>query len=174
MATDALQQTQEERPHQHTPRPRLAVFGLAARPVPLYTASGATPFGEIRPVTDLYNIEVSVETTYVAEHSEPEEGRFVFAYTITLVNRGSVSAQLLSRHWVITDADSQVEEVRGDGVVGEQPVLKPGEGFRYTSGAVIETPVGTMQGSYQMVAEDGQQFDATIPEFVLSAPRTLH
>jgi len=133
-----------------------------------------TPFGEIRPVTDLYNIEVSVETTYVAEHSEPEEGRFVFAYTITLVNRGSVSAQLLSRHWVITDADSQVEEVRGDGVVGEQPVLKPGEGFRYTSGAVIETPVGTMHGSYQMVAADGQQFDATIPEFVLSAPRTLH
>ena len=122
----------------------------------------------------LYNIEVSVETIYVAEHSEPEEDRFVFAYTITLVNRGSVSAQLLSRHWVITDADSQVEEVRGDGVVGEQPVLKPGEGFRYTSGAVIETPVGTMHGSYQMVAADGQQFDATIPEFVLSAPRTLH
>jgi len=122
----------------------------------------------------LYDIEVSVETTYVAEHSEPEEYRFVFAYTITLVNRGSVSAQLLSRHWVITDADSQVEEVRGEGVVGEQPVLKPGEGFRYTSGAVIETPVGTMQGSYQMVAADGQQFDAAIPEFVLSAPRTLH
>ena len=125
-------------------------------------------------MTDLYNIEVSVETNYVAEHSEPEEDRFVFAYTITLVNRGTVSAQLLSRHWVITDSDSQVEEVRGDGVVGEQPVLKPGEGFRYTSGAVIETPVGTMQGSYQMVAADGQQFDAAIPEFVLSAPRTLH
>ena len=125
-------------------------------------------------MTDLYNIEVSVETAYVAEHSEPEEDRFVFAYTITLVNRGTVSAQLLSRHWVITDADSQIEEVRGDGVVGEQPVLKPGEGFRYTSGAVIETPVGTMQGSYQMVAADGQKFDAAIPEFVLSAPRTLH
>ena len=125
-------------------------------------------------MTLLYNIEVSVESTYVAEHSEPEGDRFVFAYTITLVNRGSVSAQLLSRHWVITDADSQVEEVRGDGVVGEQPVLKPGEGFRYSSGAVIETPVGTMQGSYQMVAADGQQFDAAIPEFVLSAPRTLH
>jgi ApaG protein len=149
------------------------VFSLAAGLVPIYTAR-EHPLGEIGPVTDLYNIEVSVETTYVAEHSEPEEDRFVFAYTITLVNRGSVSAQLLSRHWVITDADSQVEEVRGDGVVGEQPVLKPGEGFRYTSGAVIETPVGTMQGSYQMVAEDGQQFDATIPEFVLSAPRTLH
>ena len=121
-----------------------------------------------------YDIEVSVETTYVAEQSEPEQDRFVFAYTITLFNRGSVSAQLLSRHWIITDADSQVEEVRGEGVVGEQPVLKPGEGFRYTSGAVIETPVGTMQGSYQMLAEDGQEFDTAIPKFVLSAPRTLH
>ena len=128
----------------------------------------------MRPVNNPYDIEVSVETTYVTEHSEPEEDRFVFAYTITLFNRGSVSAQLLSRHWIITDADSQVEEVRGEGVVGEQPVLKPGEGFRYTSGAVIETPVGAMQGSYQMLAEDGQEFDTTIPKFVLSAPRTLH
>ena len=163
--TDGLRQTQESTPS--------AVFVLAARLVPFYTEL-EQPLGEIGFVTDLYNIEVSVETTYVAEHSEPEEDRFVFAYTITLVNRGSVSAQLLSRHWVITDADSQVEEVRGDGVVGEQPVLKPGEGFRYTSGAVIETPVGTMQGSYQMIAADGKQFDAAIPEFVLSAPRTLH
>ena len=168
---DGLQQTEENAPSALTAR--LAVCGLAARLVPSYTAVEQS-LGEIGLVTDLYNIEVSVETTYVAEHSEPEEDRFVFAYTITLVNRGSVSAQLLSRHWVITDADSQVEEVRGDGVVGEQPVLKPGEGFRYTSGAVIETPVGTMQGSYQMIAADGQQFDATIPEFVLSAPRTLH
>ena len=128
----------------------------------------------MRPVNNPYDIEVSVETTYVAEHSEPEEDRFVFAYTITLFNRGSVSAQLLSRHWIITNSDSLVEEVRGEGVVGEQPVLKPGEGFRYTSGAVIETPVGTMQGSYQMLAEDGQEFDTTIPKFVLSAPRTLH
>jgi ApaG protein len=108
------------------------------------------------------------------EHSEPEEDRFVFAYTITLINRGTISAQLLSRHWIITDSDSQIEEVRGEGVVGEQPVLKPGEGFRYTSGAVIETPVGTMHGTYQMVAEDGKEFDAEIPRFVLSAPRTLH
>ena len=128
----------------------------------------------MRPVNNPYDIEVSVETTYVTEHSEPEEDRFVFAYTITLFNRGSVSAQLLSRHWIITNSDSLVEEVRGEGVVGEQPVLKPGEGFRYTSGAVIETPVGTMQGSYQMLAEDGQEFDTTIPKFVLSAPRTLH
>ena len=121
-----------------------------------------------------YDIDVQVETAYVAEHSEPDEDRFGFAYTITLVNRGSVTAQLISRHWFITDADNRTEEVEGEGVVGEQPVLKPGEGFRYTSGAVIETPVGTMHGTYQMVAEDGCTFDATIPRFVLSAPRTLH
>ena len=121
-----------------------------------------------------YDIDVQVETAYVSEHSEPDEDRFVFAYTITLVNRGSVSAQLISRHWFITDADNRTEEVEGEGVVGEQPVLKPGEGFRYTSGAVIETPVGTMHGTYQMVAEDGRAFDATIPRFILSAPRTLH
>jgi len=121
-----------------------------------------------------YDINVQVETAYVSEHSEPDEDRFVFAYTITLVNRGSVTAQLISRHWFITDADNRTEEVEGEGVVGEQPVLKPGEGFRYTSGAVIETPVGTMHGTYQMVAEDGRAFDATIPRFILSAPRTLH
>ena len=121
-----------------------------------------------------YDIDVQVETAYVSEHSEPDEDRFVFAYTITLVNRGSVTAQLISRHWIITDADNRTEEVEGEGVVGEQPVLKPGEGFRYTSGAVIETPVGTMHGTYQMVAEDGRTFDAPIPRFVLSAPRTLH
>ncbi|CUS50481.1 MAG TPA: Co2+/Mg2+ efflux protein ApaG [Gammaproteobacteria bacterium] len=121
-----------------------------------------------------YDIDVQVETAYVSEHSEPDEDRFVFAYTITLVNRGSVTAQLISRHWFITDADNRTEEVEGEGVVGEQPVLKPGEGFRYTSGAVIETPVGTMHGTYQMVAEDGRAFDATIPRFILSAPRTLH
>ena len=121
-----------------------------------------------------YDIDVQVETAYVSEHSEPDEDLFVFAYTITLVNRGSVTAQLISRHWFITDADNRTEEVEGEGVVGEQPVLKPGEGFRYTSGAVIETPVGTMHGTYQMVAEDGRAFDATIPRFILSAPRTLH
>ena len=121
-----------------------------------------------------YDIDVQVETAYVSEHSEPDEDRFVFANTITLVNRGSVAAQLISRHWFITDADNRTEEVEGEGVVGEQPVLKPGEGFRYTSGAVIETPVGTMHGTYQMVAEDGRTFDANIPRFILSAPRTLH
>ena len=121
-----------------------------------------------------YDIDVQVETAYVSEHSEPDEDRFVFAYTITLVNRGSVAAQLISRHWFITDADNRTEEGEGEGGVGEQPVLKPGEGFRYTSGAVIETPVGTMHGTYQMVAEDGRTFDANIPRFILSAPRTLH
>ena len=110
----------------------------------------------------------------MAEHSEPDEDRYVFAYTITLVNRGSVAAKLLSRRWIITDSDNRTEEVEGEGVVGEQPTLKPGEGFRYTSGAVIETPVGTMHGSYKMLAEDGETFDTDIPEFVLSAPRVLH
>ena len=119
--TDGLRQTQESAPSVLAARDG-SVFILVAKLVPFYTEL-EQPLGEIGLVTDLYNIEVSVETTYVAEHSEPEEDRFVFAYTITLVNRGSVSAQLLSRHWVITDADSQVEEVRGDGVVGEQPVL---------------------------------------------------
>ena len=121
-----------------------------------------------------YDIEVSVETTYLPEQSEPADERYVFSYTITLINRGAMTAQLKSRHWIITDADNKVEEVKGDGVVGEQPIMKPGEGFRYTSGAVIETPVGTMQGSYQMVAEDGREFDADIPRFVLSIPRVIH
>ena len=121
-----------------------------------------------------YDIDVQVETAYVSEHSEPDEDRFVFAYTITLVNRGSVTAQLISRHWFITDADNRTEEVEGEGVVGEQPVLKPGEGFRYTSGAVIETPVGTMHGSYQMVTQDGDQFDAEIAPFSLSEPMAFH
>ncbi len=100
--------------------------------------------------------------------------RFVFAYTITLVNRGSVTAQLISRHWFITDADNRTEEVEGEGVVGEQPVLKPGEGFRYTSGAVIETPVGTMHGSYEMVREDGLKFNAEIAPFTLAEPLALN
>ena len=121
-----------------------------------------------------YEIDIEVETSYMAEHSEPDEDRYVFAYTITLVNKGSISATLLSRRWVITDSENHTEEVEGDGVVGEQPTLQPGEGFRYTSGTVIETPVGTMHGIYRMVAEDGQTFDTNIPEFVLSAPRVFH
>ena len=125
-------------------------------------------------MSNSYEVDIEVETSYMAEHSEPDEDRYVFAYTITLVNKGSISATLLSRRWVITDSENHTEEVEGDGVVGEQPTLQPGEGFRYTSGTVIETPVGTMHGIYRMVAEDGQTFDTDIPEFVLSAPRVLH
>jgi ApaG protein len=120
-----------------------------------------------------HKIRVDVETSYVAEQSDPKERRFVFAYTITLRNEGQVPAKLLTRHWVITDANGKVQEVRGDGVVGEQPHLKPGQGFRYSSGTMIETPVGAMQGSYQMVADDGERFDAPIPPFRLAMPGIL-
>jgi ApaG protein len=122
----------------------------------------------------LYEIHVEVATEYLPDQSEPAAARFVFAYTITITNTGGVPAQLISRHWIITDADGKVQEVRGLGVVGHQPLLKPGEHFEYTSGSALATPVGTMKGSYQMVAEDGTQFEAPIPEFVLSMPRTLH
>ena len=121
-----------------------------------------------------HEIAVSAATQYLPDQSDESAGRYVFAYTITLRNTGSVPAQLISRHWIITDAGNQVQEVRGLGVVGAQPLLKPGESFEYTSGTAIATPVGTMQGSYQMVAEDGTQFDAPIPEFTLSVPRVLH
>jgi len=121
-----------------------------------------------------HDIKIDVATHYLPDQSEPESARFVFAYTVTIANSGNVTAQLISRHWVITDADGKVQEVRGLGVVGQQPMLKPGEHFEYTSGSALATPVGTMRGSYQMVAEDGTQFEAAIPEFVLSMPRTLH
>jgi ApaG protein len=119
-------------------------------------------------------VAVSSQTQYVAEQSDEESGRFVFAYTITIHNKGSLPAQLISRHWIITDGRNQVQEVRGLGVVGAQPLIKPGERYEYTSGTAIATPVGTMKGSYQMVAEDGTRFDAQIPEFTLSVPRVLH
>lgn len=121
-----------------------------------------------------YEITVAPEAQYLADQSDEPAGRFVFAYTITLRNTGSVPAQLISRHWIITDANNHIQEVRGLGVVGEQPLLAPGESYKYTSGAAIATPVGTMRGTYQMVAEDGTRFDASIPEFTLSIPRTLH
>ena len=121
-----------------------------------------------------YAIEVSATMQYLAEQSDEAAGRYVFAYTITLRNTGSVAAQLISRHWVITDAQGLVQEVRGLGVVGAQPLLQPGERFEYTSGASIATAVGTMKGSYQMVAADGTRFEAPIPEFTLSVPRVLH
>ena len=121
-----------------------------------------------------YEISISPQSQYLADQSDEPVGRFVFAYTITLRNTGSISAQLISRHWIITDANNQIQEVKGLGVVGEQPLLAPGESYQYTSGAAIATPVGTMRGTYQMVAEDGTRFDAPIPEFTLSIPRTLH
>jgi ApaG protein len=119
-------------------------------------------------------IAVSAKTRYLQEQSDEKAGRYVFAYTITIRNLGRTTAQLVSRHWIITDSQGLVQEVRGLGVVGEQPVLHPGESFEYTSGASIATPVGTMRGAYQMVAEDGTRFEATIPEFTLSVPRVLH
>lgn len=123
---------------------------------------------------DKHQIEVSVKTTYVPAQSAPESNRYVFAYTVTITNSGSVPAKLLARHWVITDANEKTQEVRGEGVVGEQPYLIPGMSFEYTSGTILETPVGVMRGSYQMVADDGTRFDAEIPAFTLSVPRTLH
>ncbi len=121
-----------------------------------------------------YQITVTPEARFIAEQSNADIGRYAFAYTITITNTGNVTAQLISRHWIITDANNQVQEVKGQGVVGAQPKLKPGESFEYTSGSMLATPVGTMRGSYQMVAEDGTRFDAEIPEFALSAPRVLH
>ena len=120
------------------------------------------------------NIRVEVVTAYLEVQSDPQDKRFVFAYTITIRNEGQAPARLLTRHWIITDSNGNVKEVRGDGVVGEQPYLKPGQEFRYSSGAVLETPVGTMQGSYQMVADDGRIFDAPIAPFRLSIPGVLH
>lgn len=121
-----------------------------------------------------YQFSVDVRPQFVPEHSNPDEDKFLFAYTVTIRNTGDVTAQLISRHWIITDAHNKVEEVQGLGVVGEQPVLKPGEAFEYTSGCPIATPVGSMRGTYQCVAEDGTRFEAPIPEFLLSMPRTLH
>ncbi len=135
---------------------------------------GALPDNPRMNAKKAHDIAVSVESHFIDEQSKPQDNRYVFAYTITIRNRGSVSARLISRHWIITDANGDVREVRGDGVVGEQPSLRPGEGYEYTSGAVLETAVGTMHGSYQMLSEDGTHFDADIPSFVLSIPRTLH
>jgi ApaG protein len=121
-----------------------------------------------------YEFTVSAVPRFLPQHSEPEADRYVFAYTIRIVNTGEVAAQLLSRHWIITDALQHVEEVRGDGVVGEQPYLAPGASYEYTSGCPLPTAVGTMRGSYQCVADDGTRFEARIPEFVLSTPSALH
>ncbi|QYR53494.1 Co2+/Mg2+ efflux protein ApaG [Lysobacter soyae] len=121
-----------------------------------------------------YAFDVSVATEYLDEESSAAEARFVFAYTIRIENSGSVPARLLRRHWRITDANGEVEEVHGEGVVGETPWLRPGDGFEYVSGVVLNTHVGTMEGSYDLVADDGTEFAATIPRFTLTVPRTLH
>lgn len=125
-------------------------------------------------MTTLHEIEIRVQARFLAEQSTPEDGRFVFAYTIRIHNAGKMPARLISRHWLITDDNGKVQEVRGDGVVGEQPWLRPGEDFEYTSGAILETALGTMRGSYQMLADDGTQFEAPIDAFTLAVPRTLH
>lgn len=121
-----------------------------------------------------YDVNVSVRTEFLPDQSDREAGPYVFAYFITIRNAGEIAAQLISRHWIITDATGRVQEVKGLGVVGNQPLLKPGEEFQYQSGTPLPTPVGTMRGSYQMVAEDGTQFEAQVSEFILSMPRVLH
>jgi len=123
---------------------------------------------------DKHQIQIDVRTVFLPGQSAPEEDRYVFAYTVTITNSGSVPARLMTRHWIITDANERTREVHGEGVVGEQPYLLPGTSFQYTSGTILETPVGTMRGSYQMIADDGAEFDAEIPSFTLSIPRTLH
>jgi ApaG protein len=126
------------------------------------------------PNANKYRIKVHPQPQFIPEQSDPDNNRYIFAYTITITNVGEIPAQLVSRHWIITDGNNEVQEVRGLGVIGKQPLLQPGESFEYTSGSSLTTPIGTMKGTYQMVAEDGTHFDAEIPEFVLASPRTLH
>jgi len=121
-----------------------------------------------------YEITVVPRAAYLADQSDPARDHYVFAYTIKITNTGTVGAKLVSRHWIITDADHKVQEVKGLGVIGQQPALGPGESFEYTSGATLATAVGTMRGTYRMMADDGHAFDAPIPTFTLTVPRTLH
>ena len=121
-----------------------------------------------------YDFAVTVRTQYLAEQSDPDRSQFVFSYTITIKNTGSIPAQLISRHWVILDANNQMQEVKGLGVVGHQPLLQPGQQFEYTSGTQAATPQGSMRGEYFCVAEDGHRFEVPIPEFVLAQPGALH
>ena len=121
-----------------------------------------------------YDIDVTVSTQFIETESNVEADRYIFAYTITIKNKGDMAATLLSRHWIITDANNRVQEVKGKGVIGEQPYLKPGESFQYTSGTMLETPVGSMQGSYKMVAADDHHFDAVIAPFSLALPKILN
>ena len=122
----------------------------------------------------LYKVEVSVRTEYLENQSLPSEDKYFFSYTVTIKNVGKIPAKLISRHWVITDANERIEEVRGLGVGGEQPRLQTNESFEYTSGTIINTPVGTMYGTYQMVADNGYEFDAEIPMFSLNIPKVLN
>ncbi len=126
------------------------------------------------PESPMHRIEVEAVAEFIPAQSNQDEDHYVFAYHITIRNTGTVAARLISRHWVITDGTGKVQEVHGQGVVGEQPLLAPGETFRYSSGCVLETAVGTMHGSYQMEAADGERFNATIPPFMLAMPRVLH
>lgn len=124
--------------------------------------------------TQPHNIDITVDSAFIDGQSDEDSNRYVFAYTVTIHNVGLIPAKLVTRHWIITDSNGKKQEVKGEGVVGEQPYLRPGEAFQYTSGTMLETPVGTMHGSYQMVADDGTEFDAEISVFTLAAPRVLH
>ena len=143
-------------------------------PFPVTDSNNPRDNPDIMAESKKYQIIVSAYPQYVADQSDPERDHYLFAYTIRITNSGTVAAQLISRHWIITDGELRVEEVRGLGVVGEQPLIRPGETYEYSSGCQLETPVGTMRGNYQMVAEDGTSFEAEIPEFTLSIPRVLH
>ena len=143
-------------------------------PFPVTNSNNPRDNPDIMAESKKYQIIVSAYPQYVADQSDPERDHYLFAYTIRITNSGTVAAQLISRHWIITDGELRVEEVRGLGVVGEQPLIRPGETYEYSSGCQLETPVGTMRGNYQMVAEDGTSFEAEIPEFTLSIPRVLH
>jgi ApaG protein len=121
-----------------------------------------------------YAFKVRVQTAYLLDQSDPENSKYAFAYTVTIANTGNISAQLISRHWVITDANNHVQEVKGLGVVGAQPLLAPGQQFEYTSGTLLATPVGAMRGTYKIVAEDGNFFDAVIEPFTLAVPKVLN
>ena len=125
-------------------------------------------------VKEPYEFQIEVETNYIDQQSDPSNERFVFSYTISIHNQGQIPAKLLTRHWIITDANGRIQEVRGEGVVGEQPHIAPGETFKYSSGAILDTPVGSMQGSYGMIGDDGSAFDTLIAPFTLAAPGTLN
>ena len=120
------------------------------------------------------NISISINTKYLQQESDPKNNKFYFLYTVSIINNGSMGAKLLSRHWVIEDSNGKVEHVKGEGVVGDQPYMNPGDEYQYTSGTILETSFGTMKGSYKMINDSENYFDAEIPEFILSIPRVIH